>query len=72
MDSGDRIVSVQELEESVTHLSRDELSAFAKWFEEYFADEWDRQIEEDARAGRLDTVLRSAEQDIEAGRFTPL
>lgn len=65
-------MSVQELEESVTHLSRDELSAFAKWFEEYFADEWDRQIEEDARAGRLDTVLRSAEQDIEAGRFTPL
>ena len=65
-------MSVQELEKSVTHLSRDELSAFAKWFEEYLADEWDRQIEEDARAGRLDAAVRKAEQEIEAGNFTPL
>lgn len=65
-------MSVQELEDGVTHLSRDELSMFAKWFEEYFADEWDRQIEEDARAGRLDAAARRAEQDVEAGRFTTL
>jgi hypothetical protein len=31
-----------------------ELSALATWFDEYFGDEWDRQIERDALAGRLD------------------
>lgn len=65
-------MSVPELEESVAHLSRDELSAFAKWFEEYLADEWDRQIEEDARAGRLEAAMRKADEDFEAGRCTPL
>lgn len=65
-------MSVQELEEGVAHLSRDELSAFAKWFEEYLADEWDRQIEEDARAGRLEAAMRKADEDFEAGCCTPL
>ena len=65
-------MSVQELEENVTHLSRNELSAFARWFEEYLADEWDRQIEEDARAGRLDKLMQESKEDIESGRFTPL
>ena len=65
-------MSVQELEECVSRLPRSELADFAKWFEEYFAGEWDRQIEEDARSGRLDAVVRKAEEQIEAGQFTPL
>lgn len=65
-------MSVQELEESVTHLSRDELSAFANWFEEFLADKWDRQIAEDALTGRIDAAVRRAEQEVEAGKFTPL
>ena len=65
-------MSVQELEEKVSQLPRGELADFAKWFEEYIADEWDRQIEEDARSGRLDAVVRNAEEQIEAGQFTPL
>ena len=45
-------MSVQELETAVTHLSREELTTFSQWFEEYLADEWDRQMEADIRAGR--------------------
>ena len=59
-------MSVQELEKNITHLSRDELSAFATWFEEYLADVWDRQIDEDARAGRLDAAANRADKDFEA------
>jgi hypothetical protein len=40
-------MSVQELETAVTRLSKEELATFSQWFEEYFADEWDRQIEAD-------------------------
>ena len=65
-------MSVQELEQNVAHLSRDELSTFAKWFEEYLADNWDRQIEEDARAGRFDAAADRADNDFEAGLCTPL
>ncbi len=65
-------MSVQELEAAVTQLSKEELSVFSQWFEEYVADEWDRQIEADARAGRFDAPGKRAKADYEAGRCTPL
>ena len=65
-------MSVQELETAITRLSKEELTAFAQWFEEYMADEWDRRIEQDMRAGRLDAALKRADDHYEAGRCTPL
>ena len=53
-------------------LSPDEFAQFAEWFEEYNADEWARQIEADAKAGRLDGLIREAEDDIAAGRVRSL
>jgi hypothetical protein len=37
-----------------------------------FEDAWDRQIEADATAGRLDHLWQQALEDIEAGRTKPL
>lgn len=34
--------------------------------------EWDKQIEEDLKAGRLDKLIQEAEKDIAAGRTRPL
>jgi hypothetical protein len=65
-------MSLQELEAAVASLPAEELTAFARWFEEYMADEWDRRIEADAAAGRLDEAGRKADADFEAGRCTPL
>lgn len=65
-------MSLQELEKAVAGLSRDELGAFSQWFEEFLADAWDRQIEADAQAGRLDAAAKQADEDFEAGRCTPL
>jgi hypothetical protein len=53
-------------------LPADELTAFARWFEEYLADAWDRRIDADVQAGRLDAAVRRADADFEAGRCTPL
>jgi len=44
----------------------------AKWFEEFAAEQWDRQIEADIAAGRLNAVGKRADEDFEAGRCTPL
>lgn len=65
-------MSVQELETAVAGLSKDELATFSRWFEEYLADAWDRQIEADIRAGRFDAASQRAKADYEAGRCTPL
>ncbi|HMC67009.1 MAG TPA: hypothetical protein VKI65_18875 [Gemmataceae bacterium] len=65
-------MSRQELEAAVTSLPAEELAEFARWFEEFLADAWDRRIEADIRAGRLDKAGRRADADFEAGRCKPL
>jgi len=65
-------MSVEELEIGVSRLSPEELARFSDWFEEFIADEWDRQIEADILAGRLDAAGKRADDDFEAGRCTRL
>ena len=65
-------MSVQELETAVTSLSREELTVFQRWFEEFIAEAWDRQLAEDVKAGRLDHLAAEADRDFAAGRCTPL
>ena len=65
-------MSVQDLESAVTRLSQEELARFSQWFEEYVADQWDRQIEADILAGRFEAAGKRAKADYEAGRCTPL
>ena len=65
-------MSVEELETAVLGLPQTELDEFARWFEEHLADEWDRRIESDVAAGRLDAAGRKADAEFEAGRCTPL
>jgi hypothetical protein len=65
-------MSLDELETAVANLPAVELATFARWFEEYLADAWDRRIEADIRAGRLDEAGRRADADFEAGRCKPL
>jgi len=64
-------MTVQELQDTVAHLSDDDLATFSEWFEEFMAEQWDRQIEADVRAGCLDAAGRRADADFEAGRCTP-
>ena len=65
-------MSLHELESAVSQLPADELTAFARWFEEFLADAWDRRIEEDIKSGRLEAAGRRADADFEAGRCKPL
>ncbi len=65
-------MSLQQLESAVVGLSPADLDTFSRWFEEYMADVWDRRIEADALAGRLDGAGQRADADFEAGRCTPL
>jgi hypothetical protein len=64
--------TVIEIESAVSKLSREELSAFRAWFEDFDAEAWDRQFEEDAKAGRLDALADEALRDLREGRCTDL
>jgi hypothetical protein len=62
--------SLKEIEDAVVKLSEAELAAFRDWFAEFDANAWDRQIEEDILAGRLDALADKAIEDLLAGRCT--
>ena len=60
--------TAQEIETAVRRLSPQERVSFRAWFAEYDADEWDRQLEADAVAGRLDWLIEEGNVNLEAGR----
>ena len=62
--------SVSEIEAAVERLTPVELDAFRTWFAEFDATAWDRQMEEDVAAGRLDALADEALEDLRAGRCT--
>ena len=63
---------VEAVEREVQSLSASELTAFRKWFREFDAAAWNRQIEEDVRAGKLDRLADEALQALKAGKCTEL
>lgn len=64
--------TVPEIEAAVRRLDASALAEFRTWFAEFDAAEWDRQIERDAAAGRLDAMAQEALDDLNAGRCTDL
>ena len=50
------MTKVEAIEEKVRALSDDELADFRRWFVEFDAAAWDRELERDARAGKLDAL----------------
>jgi hypothetical protein len=63
---------IEKIEQDVQALSPEELAQFRAWFLEYDWASWDRQIERDAQAGRLDDLAARALRDHAAGKTTPL
>jgi hypothetical protein len=62
--------NLEKLETAVRQLSPEERAAFRTWFAEFDAEEWDRQLESDVAAGRLDWLVAEALEDRKAGRCT--
>jgi hypothetical protein len=63
---------VEELANEIQQLNRQELAAFRDWFHKYDSDAWDREIEEDVLAGRLDKLASEAIAEHRAGRTKEL
>ena len=63
---------VNDLERQVQSLSAEELSAFRQWFAEFDAELWDRQLEADAKSGKLDAMAARAHEAHASGRTSKL
>ena len=65
-------MSVKEIEIAITQLPAPDLAELMAWLENYHALVWDKQIEEDLEAGRLDALLAEVDKEYEAGLGQPL
>ena len=64
--------NVEKIEQEVLALSPAELDTFRKWFIEFDAEAWDRQIEEAIQAGKLDALADQEVQSFHSGTCSPL
>ena len=63
---------ISKIEIAVAKLSREDLSVFRDWFQEFDIQAWDKQFENDVSAGRIDALADEALRDLRAGRCTDL
>ncbi|MEG3877505.1 hypothetical protein QT972_08985 [Microcoleus sp. herbarium7] len=61
-------MNITELKTAVTELSQNELAEFLEWLDEFQEALWDKQIEEDVKAGKFDSLMRQAEQAFSEGK----
>jgi hypothetical protein len=66
------MTKVQKIEKDVRGLSPEELAEFRDWFLEFAWAAWDRQLENDVRAGKLDALADEALREHAAGKTKPL
>jgi hypothetical protein len=63
--------SVAEIEQAIAKLSREQFAELERWLDNQRNLIWDRQIEEDSAAGKLDFLLKEVDEDIAEGKTRP-
>ena len=64
--------TLEHLEQQVLQLSSEDLEKFRAWFLELDHQLWDKEIEVDARAGKLDRLSNEARMELKAGKTRAL
>lgn len=59
---------VEKIRREIQGFSPAELAAFRRWFREFDAEAWDRQIKEDIQAGKLEALAGAALKAFASGR----
>jgi hypothetical protein len=64
------MTKVQSLQDEIIKLDHDEFAQLLAWMNERDWDEWDREIEEDAKSGKLDELVNAAREAHRRGETT--
>jgi len=67
------VSTVAEIKAAVSKLSLSERAEFAKWFNDWTDDDWDRQMAADfAPGGRYESVLKEVDANIKSNNLRDL
>ena len=61
-----------EIKAAIDRLPASDVWQLYEWIADLCWEEWDREIEEDAKAGRLDKLVEQAMADLRSGKCKPL
>ncbi|MBE9045329.1 hypothetical protein IQ255_13135 [Pleurocapsales cyanobacterium LEGE 10410] len=61
--------TLEQIEAAILNLSADEFEQFKQWFLDLDYQQWDRQLERDLAAGKLDKFAREAITEFESGHY---
>ena len=64
-------MSVTEIESFIAQLPAKEVPELMAWLQNYHEQVWDKQIEDDLEAGRLDKLLAEVDEEHRAGLARP-
>ena len=64
--------TIEAIETAIRQLPPNDLAEFRLWFAEFDAAAWDKQIEADAAAGKLDALAAEAVAEYGAGKAREL
>jgi hypothetical protein len=65
-------MSVAEIESVIAQLPAEDFAELAAWFQKHLDRVWDKQIEDDLAAGRLDALMAEADDEYRQGLARPL
>ncbi len=65
-------MSIIEIESAITQLPAKDFAELMAWIQEYRERAWDKQIEDDLAAGRLDSLIAEADDEYRQGLAKPL
>ena len=63
---------IEEILFSIESLSKEEFKRLRKWFYEKDWENWDREIEEDSKSGKLDFLVKEAIDEKKKGKLKAL
>lgn len=59
---------IEKIEHQIEALTAQELAEFRRWYREFDAEAWDRQVQEDIQANKLDVFAEEALKVYQAGK----
>ena len=63
--------TVDDIKRAIEQLPKPEFWKISEWVVQRYEDEWDRQIEQDIGAGKLDKLAEEAIEEHKAGKTRP-
>ena len=62
-------MNIQKIENEIKKLPPAEFEKFRLWFEEFNAESWDKQFENDVKSGKLENHSEQAIKDYNNGKY---